>query len=347
MTSGRENKLINFRSILNFILSVALAAAFLYFAFLNVDFSDVWFHVTHANLFWGFVFATLVIFGHFLRALRWKYILHSVKPDTKLKNLFGSLMVGYGVNSVTPKLGELTRAALMGRWESISRSSMFGTVILERVIDIISLAFAILIAVLISSISLYEQFPWLESTLYITAAIILSVLMLIYMAVRFQEKFYSVIVKLFGKLSESAALTIAHIFNMLTEGFNSLKGSRNYILTILLTAVIMFVYALTSYIGFLMLDLTNVNLSMGWVIMSISAIGVVIPTPGATGSYHTLAKSTLVLVYGFSEVIALAYAFLTHIISYLIAIIGAVICFFVLNNQKAKPVIDFRTESEK
>jgi glycosyltransferase 2 family protein len=347
LTSGNENKLITIRSVINFVLSVALAAVFLYVAFFNVNFSDVWLHVTGANLFWVIVFVILVLSGHFLRALRWKYILHSVKPDAKLKNLFGSLMVGYGVNSVTPKLGELTRAILMGRWEGLSRSSMFGTVILERVIDIISLAFAILIAVLISSISLYEQFPWLESTLYISAGIIITVLMLIYLAVRFQEKFYSVIIKLFGKISGSFALTIAHIFNMLTEGFNSLKGGRNYLYTIILTVLIMSIYALTSYIGFLMLDLTEVNYAMGWVLMSISAIGVIIPTPGATGSYHTLAKSTLVLVYGFSEVVALAYAFLTHIISYLIAIIGSLICFFILNKQNAKPIIDLRTESEK
>lgn len=347
MTSGSGNKIITFRSIINFILSVALAAVFLYIAFYNVNFSEVWLHVSSANFFWVTLFAILVLAGHLLRALRWKYILHSVKPDAKLKNLFGSLMVGYGVNSVTPKLGELTRAILMGRWEGLSRSSMFGTVILERVIDIISLAFSILIAVLISSISLYEQFPWLESALYISAAIIITVLMLIYFAVRYQEKFYSTIIKLFGKISGSFALTIAHIFNMLTEGFNSLRGSRNYLYTTILTVVIMSVYALTSYIGFLMLDLTEVNYGMGWVLMSISAIGVIIPTPGATGSYHTLAKSTLVLVYGFSEVIALAYAFLTHIISYLIAIIGSLICFFILNKQKNEPILDIRTESEK
>ena len=347
MTSGNENKIITFRSFINFILSVTLAAVFLYIAFYNVNFSDVWFQVTRANLFWVIIFAFLVLFGHFLRALRWKYILNSVKPDAKIKNLFGSLMVGYGVNSVTPKLGELTRAVLMGKWEGISRSAMFGTVILERVIDIISLAFAILIAVFISSISLYEKFPWLESTLYISAAIIITVLTLIYLAVRFQEKFYSAILKLFGKISGSVAATVAHIFNMLTEGFNSLKGSRNYFFTVLLTVLIMSVYALTSYIGFLMLNLTEVNFGMGWVIMSISAIGVVIPTPGATGSYHTLAKSTLVLVYGFSEVVALAYAFLTHIISYLIAIVGSLICFFILNKQKVKPIIELQTESEK
>jgi hypothetical protein len=73
---------------------------------------------------------------------------------------------------------------------------------------------------------------------------------------------------------------------------------------------------------------------MGWVIMSISAIGVIIPTPGSTGSYHTLAKSTLVLIYGFSETMGAAYAFLTHIISYVLFIITALLMFFVLNKQK-------------
>lgn len=344
MTSVNENKLITTRSVINFILSVALAIVFIYIAFYNVNFSDVLFHVNQANILWTVIFAFLVLFGHLIRALRWKFILNSVKPDVKLKNLFASLMVGYGVNSVTPKLGELTRAVLIGKWEGLSRSSMLGTVILERIIDIISLAFAILIAVLISSINLYEQFPWLELALYISAAIIIAVLLLIYISVRYQEKFYNSIIKLFGKFSGSLALTIAHIFNMLTDGFNSLKGTRNYLLTIFSTIAIMAVYALTSYVGFLMLDIKDANYGMGWVIMSISAIGVVIPTPGATGSYHTLAKSTLVLIYGFSEVISLAYAFLTHIISYLIAIIGALICFFWMNRKKSEPSVYKKSE---
>ncbi len=107
--------------------------------------------------------------GHYVRALRWKYILYSVKPDVKMWNLFGALMIGYGVNCVTPKLGEVTRAIMIGRYENLSRSSMFGTVIVERVIDIISLGTAVLISAFIWSASLYETFPWLEITLYISA----------------------------------------------------------------------------------------------------------------------------------------------------------------------------------
>ena len=85
---------------------------------------------------------------------------------------------------------------------------------------------------------------------------------------------------------------------------------------------------------------------MAWIIMSISAIGVVIPTPGATGSYHALAISTLVLLFGFGETISAAYAFLTHIISYFLFIITALIMFFLLNKQHASLLNIFKTNSE-
>jgi len=81
-------------------------------------------------------------------------------------------------------------------------------------------------------------------------------------------------------------------------------------------------------------ELKPVTYEMGWVLMSIAAIGVIIPTPGATGSYHTLAKSTLVLLFGFGETVSAAYAFLTHIISYFLFIFTALFVYFVLINQK-------------
>lgn len=346
MTSDNQKNKITFKNVFNFLISIALAAIFLYIAFYKVDFSTVWNHVVKANLFWVVIFVLLVLFGHFIRALRWRYILISVKPDVKVKNLFGALMVGYGVNAVTPKLGEISRAVVLGRWEGLSRSSMLGTVILERLIDIISLGIAIIIAVFISAQSLYDSFPWLETTLYYTAIIISGFLFGLYFAIVCKEKFYQIITGVIGKLSSRLAESVGHIFNRITEGFGSLKGSKNYLLTISLTIFLMLIYGLTSFIGLYMLDMQysgEINFGVGWVIMSISAIGVAIPTPGATGSYHALAKSTLVLIYGFDEALSLAYAFLTHILSYSIAIVGSIVSFLILNkfsknyNQEIQP----------
>jgi uncharacterized protein (TIRG00374 family) len=254
-----------------------------------------------------------------------------------MKNLFGSLMVGYGVNCVTPKLGEVTRAVLIGKWEGLSRSSMFGTVILERIIDIISMGGSIIIALFLTSVNLSEKFPWLISSLYIMGAVIVLSIVILSLILRSKEKFSEIIIKFVGKISHKLAERMAYIFTMLAEGFASLKGTKNYFWTLFWTVAIIFLYAFGSYAGMLMLDMQNfqpVTFGMGWIIMSISAIGVIIPTPGSTGSYHTLAKSTLVMIFGFSETISVAYAFLTHIIGYILFIITALVMFFIVNKQK-------------
>lgn len=336
MISGNSKKIPALRGLLNFIISLALAAIFLYIAFNGVNLGEVFSLVSQASIFWLVVFAFSTMTSHYVRAVRWKVILHSVKPDVSMNHLFGALMVGYGVNCVTPKLGEVARAILLGKWEGLSRTSMFGTVIVERVIDLVSLGFAVLVSAFLWSGSLYSTFPWLETTLYLSAFVLLAIILIIYFSVRFKERFYGIIIKLFDKFSIKWGEKITYIFEMLIQGFTSLKGFNNYMLTTLLTIVMLLLYALSSYLGFIMLGLDKlqpVSYQMAWVLMSISAIGVVIPTPGGTGSYHALAKSSLVLLFGFGETISAAYAFLTHAVSYVMFILATLIVLIILNRH--------------
>ena len=349
MISDNAKKIPALRGIFNFIFSVGLAALFLYLAFSDVDFSEVMELVSQASVFWVLIFSASFMLGHYVRTFRWKVILNSVKPNTKMINLFGALMIGYGVNCVTPKLGEVTRAIMIGRYENLSRSSMFGTVIVERVIDIISLGSAVLISAFIWRSSLYETFPWLEAALYISAIILFTILLMIYLSIKLREKFYGYILKVVGKLSNKIAERLGYIFDMLIQGFTSLKGRKNFILTFITSAVLLIIYAFSAYLGFYMLNMQSekeVTFAMGWILMSISAIGTVIPTPGATGSYHALAKSTLVLLFGFGETVSAAYAFLTHIISYILFIITALVMFLILNKQHSSLVNIFKSNSE-
>jgi uncharacterized protein (TIRG00374 family) len=246
-------------------------------------------------------------------------------------------MVGYGVNCVTPKLGEVTRAVLLAKWEGLSRSSMFGTVILERVIDVFFLVISVLIGIYISTENIHQEFPWLMNAIYFASLFIALMIIFVVLAVSFKELFSGLIKNTVGKISIKVADRIIYILQMLIEGFISLKGRKNQVVTIFLSVIIVIIYAITSYVGFLMIGLNElqpISFKMGWVVMSISAIGVVIPTPGSTGSYHTLAKSTLVFIYGFNETISAAYAFLTHIISYFLMIISALVIYFLLNKNR-------------
>lgn len=350
MISDNTKKIPALRGIFNFLFSVGLAALFLYLAFSDVDFGEVMELVSQASIFWVLIFIASFMLGHYVRTYRWKVILNSVKPDTKMKNLFGALMIGYGVNCVTPKLGEVTRAIMIGKYENLSRSSMFGTVIVERVIDIISLGSAVLISAFIWSSNLYESFPWLEAALYISAIILFTVLLMIYLSVKLREKFYGYILQLVGKISQKFAERLGYILEMLIQGFTSLKGTKNYLLTVATSVLLLLIYAFSAYLGFFMLNMQSekeVTFAMGWILMSISAIGTIIPTPGATGSYHALAKSTLVLLFGFGDTISAAYAFLTHFISYFLFIVTSLLMYFLLNKQHASVLNIFKTNSDK
>jgi uncharacterized protein (TIRG00374 family) len=258
-------------------------------------------------------------------------------------------MVGYGVNCVVPRLGEIYRGLFLGKWEDISRSSMVGTIILERVIDILVLGFSVLLSVAIYSGDLYNELSWLKSTLYLGFLVIFGLILFLYLLVRFKEKFYNAIIMFVGKFSAKFADGLARVFHLLTDGFASLKGSRNFISVILLSVVIMILYALTAYFGFYILhmnEIQDVSLSMAWIVMTISAFGVIIPTPGATGSYHLIVISVLVGLYNFSSEISGAYALLTHAITYILFILSTIILTYIINEkQKVKklPVANFIT----
>ena len=335
---------------LSFLFSFLLSIIFLYIAFHNVNFGDVLQVVSGASVFWIIILMIALLLSHFLRAVRWKIILRSVKPDISMKNLFGSLMVGYAVNCVVPRLGEIARAVLIGKWENVSRSSMFGAIILERIIDVLFLCLSIFISALICSEDLYFKLPWLRTSLYFSLFGIVAVVIFLFLVIRYKENFYGVLVKMMGKISEKSANKTAHIFEMLIEGFKSLKGTKNYVSTFLLSVVIMLLYAYSSYIGFFTVGMNiikPVSYQMAWILMSISGIGVLIPTPNGTGSYHTLIKTALVMLFGFSEVISLSYAFLTHFISYVIFIFVGLVSFLILNKQHENLLKLVKTEVDE
>lgn len=337
MTYGKKHKK-HLKQIAGIFFSLLLSAVFLYIAFYGVNFSQVMNILSEASIAWILISIIVWFVSHYIRALRWKVILHSVNPDITVLNALGSLMVGYGVNNVIPRFGEISRAVLLGKWERTSRTSILGTIFVERIIDLIFLAAAVVISMFLWGSSLYTNFPWLKSTMILTSAVLGIIIVVLILVIRLKNRFADIIVKLTRKLSVHLAEKISHIFEMLIAGFSSLKGTRNYLLTILLSALLMCNYALTTYVGFYTIGMENVlpvTYAMGWVLMSISAIGVVIPTPGGTGSYHTLAKAVLVFM-GFSEELSLAYAVLTHIMQYVLFILLAVFFFFWLNRRSSR-----------
>lgn len=266
-------------------------------------------------------------------------MIKSVKSDTSVFNLFGAVMIGYGVNCVIPRLGEVYRGLFIGRWEGISRTTMFGTVIIERIIDIGSFAFASIISVYIFSGNLFKEVVWLRTSLMIGFGLIFFITILIVFMVKYEQKFGYTIVKFLGKFNKKFSKKFSEIFSTLVSGLSSIQDGKSIFIITFYTALILFLYALNSYFGFFMLDMQNygnVDFAMAWVFMTISAYGVIIPTPGGTGSYHIISIFVLTQLYNFEYELSAAYALLTHFLSYVIFIGSTVVIIYFINKINEK-----------
>jgi uncharacterized membrane protein YbhN (UPF0104 family) len=138
---------------LKFILPLGLGVYLLWHFYAAMDSStkDVFFQaVREADYFW-IIFSLLIGWAsHLVRAQRWKYLLEPMELRPKFWHRYHALMVGYLVNLIIPRAGEATRAALLYRTDKIPFSKSFGTIIGERVFDVLMLGVIVLIALAMS-----------------------------------------------------------------------------------------------------------------------------------------------------------------------------------------------------
>ncbi|MEW6702926.1 MAG: lysylphosphatidylglycerol synthase transmembrane domain-containing protein [Bacteroidota bacterium] len=337
MTSGKSNNQL--AKAAGYFSPIVLTILFLYIAFKGVDLKESFSLITRSSLFAIVIYIIIFFLSHFARAVRWKFMISSMKKNVSIFHLFGSVMVGYGVNCIIPRLGELYRGLFLGKWENISRTTVIGTIVVERIIDIASFAFAALISAGIYSGNLYNKIVWLKTSLVIGFTLIFALTVFLIFLVRYQEKFGNGFVKLAGKISQKYALSLRKIFDTLISGLSSIRGTKNIFTVAVWTVVVLLLYALNAYAGFYMLGMEStgkVTFATAWIVMTISSFGVLIPTPGGTGSYHIISIFALTQLFKFDYEISAAYAILTHFISYLFFILTTLILIYIVNKQRVK-----------
>lgn len=327
-------------------LPFLLMGVFLVLAFYNIDLSKAFGYIQKISWFWLFVYSGVFIFSHYIRAVRWKLMIKSIKSDTSLLTIFASVIIGYGVNCVVPRLGEVYKGLFLGKWEGLSRTSMFGSIIVERVIDIFFFSLAAVISVYIYSGDLFKELTWLSLSItiaFITVFVIIFILYLMVIKKNFiNNRFFSFL----SRFSPKSVNFIKENFDSLIEGFSSIKTTKDLLMVIFYSALIIVVYVLNTYTGFFLFNVPtgHFTFAMAWVLMTIGSIGVLIPTPGGTGSYHILTILVLTSLYNFNNEFSAAYAILTHFISYVL-FIGMTLFLIILvnriNQKKGAPKEDF------
>jgi len=131
---------------------LALGILLLYFAFRGIAFDELAQTLRETNFWWIGLSLLFAFISFFSRARRWVLLIEPLGFRPSFKNTYHSLMVGYLSNFALPRLGEVTRCVTLGNREKIPVDSLIGTVIIERVIDLVMLLLIMLLLL----------FSWME-----------------------------------------------------------------------------------------------------------------------------------------------------------------------------------------
>ena len=273
----------------------------------------------------------MLIISHLFRAWRWKYLLRPIKRDLKFRNLFSATIVGYMLNNLFSRLGEIARPYAIAKLEGISRSAALGTILVERIFDVLSFMVVVGLIPLVYSGPLTQVFPWLEETGIWVTVVTLAILALFTFMMMRRDTVVRLLNFITRHLSPNKAKLVEHITHSFLDGFLFLKEPKNYFMIGILSVLVWGFYIIMQFLPFYAFDMTEkYSLDMGTalVVQAISSIGFILPTPGGTGSYHYFVIQTLTKLYGVGDDVARSYATVTHAIGFIGTILVGFYFFF-------------------
>ena len=327
------------RPYLHLIIGILVGAVFVYLAVRSVDLGQMLGALADAN-YWYVLLAILVnMFSHYLRAWRWQYFLAPIKTVNS-GTLFSALVIGYAANTFVPAhLGEFLRAFVLGKKQSISASSSFASIVIERIVDVFSLILLMVLVVLI------HPFPrWVVQSGYIMLAFAVGAFVLLIGFKRFEAQSTLMIQFMLKLLPKKIGHKLESMIINFLSGVMPLKSNWHYVYVAILSIAIWFGYALGYYFCLSAFEFTRFY-QLPWhaslVVLVITTISIVVPSsPGYVGTYHFLCQVSLVM-FGVSETEALSFATIAH------AVILLPVTFTGLIMANYEGVAIYRTAAQK
>ena len=327
------------RSIVAQAASFLLAGVLLYLALRGVDLDEVRAALRHAEYVWLIPLTAVALLSHLVRAWRWRLFIRALPESgaqgrevVTTRAAFSSLMIGYMVNYAAPRLGEVARTANLSARTGLSFSSLFGTVFVDRLLDIFVLA-AGLVSVfflLLDRFSVVERLfvtPIVDQLGRVPALALVAIILVIAVLVFFVYR--QVLRTGDSFIARFWSLRAAPVLASFKDGLMTLLRSRNRLEIAASTILIWFLYLLMAYLPFVVLGMAetyDLGLLDSWSIMLLGAVGVAIPSPGGVGTYHYITIQTLVHLYMVDAAPAATYAVLGHAAQLVLYVATGALC---------------------
>jgi uncharacterized protein (TIRG00374 family) len=286
---------------------IAISAVFLYLALRNLHLADVWAVARQAHYGWIIPGVAVYFMGVWARTWRWDYLLRPMKR-VPLRRLFPVVVIGYMGNNVYPaRAGELIRAYVLRRRESISVSASLATIIIERVFDGLVMLMFVFIGLPFTPMPAWLQWMVIAASVLFFGA--LAVFMVLAIKVEWAEAVYNrVIDRVVPERFRTPARGFAERFMV---GLHSLRSGRD-VLMLFLTSTVIWLAETVKYwfvmhafgfsVPFYVLMLMNGIVNLATTIPS---------SPGYVGTFDAPGIEILTL-WGVPRNIAAGYTLVLH-----------------------------------
>ncbi|MGA1225915.1 MAG: lysylphosphatidylglycerol synthase transmembrane domain-containing protein [Tamlana sp.] len=314
---------LNIKSILKISLPLLLGVFLVWYSLSQISIEELVGYFKKANYTWVLLGVFLGLLSHLSRAYRWRFQLEPMGYSIKLGNSIMAVFATYLINYTIPRAGEVARASILTNYEGVPFEKGFGTIVAERIADMLVMLGIILITLLLEFDFIYGFFiERFEPKKLLMASVVVAVIIIFFLR--------------FIKKSKSAlALNLKKFVNGLIEGALSIFKMKKKWPFIFHTLFIWFMYVLMFYAtSFSLEQTTNIPLAtilIGFIAASFS----IAATNGGIGSYP-LAVYAAFSLFGIEKEPSIAFGYIMWASQTLMVIIfgGLSLVYLPIFNRK-------------
>ena len=306
-------------------LFIGFGIAIFMLVYKDFDFNNFFDTMSRIKYGWLIPAALISLLSHISRARRWQLLLETTGEKPRFANTFFAVLNAYFANLAIPRLGEVTRCALISRYEKQDFSKVLGTVVSERFLDLILVAILTVVA-LATQASVFSDFVAQHPEINDNLARIFSPTTVIILAIAGIIGIFLLIFIAKGKLDRfKLCQKISMFIKNLWTGILSLKNVKNKFLLIFHSCLIWTLYFLMLYFCFFAFDeLSDLNILAALMLFVAGSFGMIVPSPNGMGSYHFMIIQTLI-IYGIPSETGASFALVAHGLQTLLIIIFGLI----------------------
>lgn len=296
------------------LLGLIVSLICLYYAFNGIKFKELYDSIFQLNIGLLLALYPLLAINYIIFSLRWQFILKPLK-NISFKTVFSIMMIGYVCNNLLPaRIGELVRVYFLGKKESLKKSSILASILIERLADVYALLLFLILALLYSPFNT----NWAHMIGYTITGGLTFITLILFSMMKWQERYLTLIRFLFKNNSEH----IESIFISFTQPLHQLKNIKFLLMLICYSILAWCINALLTFCFFKLFSF-DIPIYGTLFVLAVTQLGTIVPSsPGYIGTTQVLWQISLG-VFAISKVNALSASLIFHGFWYIpITIIG-------------------------